>query len=50
VVVTDERGARLAAPLNVEADVSWVGYANAALCGTVEPVLQAALASRGWIA
>jgi len=50
VVVTDERGTRLAAPLNVEADVSWVGYANAALHATVEPVLQAALTSRGWIA
>ena len=31
VVVTDERGAPLDAPLNVEADVSWVGYANAGL-------------------
>jgi hypothetical protein len=50
VVVTDERGERLAAPLNVEADVSWVGYANAALHATIEPVLQAALTARGWIA
>jgi hypothetical protein len=50
VVVTDERGASLAAPLNVEADVSWVGYANAALHATVEPVLLAALTARGWVA
>ncbi len=50
VVVTDERGAPLDAPLNVEADVSWVGYANAGLRATVEPVLQAALKARGWLA
>jgi fructose-1,6-bisphosphatase/inositol monophosphatase family enzyme len=50
VVVTDERGGRLAAPLDVEADVSWVGYANAALHATVEPVLRAALTARGWVA
>ncbi len=49
VVVTDGRGAPLDAPLNVEADVSWVGYANAGLRATVEPVLQAALRARGWI-
>ena len=48
VVVTDERGLPLDAPLNVEADVSWVGYANAGLRDRVEPVLQAALKSRGW--
>jgi fructose-1,6-bisphosphatase/inositol monophosphatase family enzyme len=50
VVVTDEQGRPLAAPLNVEADVSWIGYANAALRGAVEPVLLAALRARGWIA
>ena len=49
VVVTNERGARLEAPLNVDADISWVGYANASLHATVEPVLQAALVTRGWI-
>ena len=50
VIVTDERGAPLSAPLNVEADVSWVGYANAGLRDAVQPVLQAALRARGWIA
>ncbi len=50
VVVTDERGQALDAPLDVEADVSWVGYANAALRDRVEPVLQAALRARGWLA
>ena len=50
VIVTDERGRRLEAPLDVDADVSWIGYANATLRGTVEPVLLAALRARGWIA
>jgi hypothetical protein len=50
VIVTDERGAPLSAPLNVEADVSWVGYANAGLRDAVQPVLQTALRARGWIA
>lgn len=46
VVITDERGAQLAAPLNVEADVSWVGYGNAAIRSEIEPLLQAALHRR----
>jgi hypothetical protein len=50
VVVTDPYGERLSAPLNVDADVSWVGYGNRALHATVWPVLQAALKARGWIA
>jgi fructose-1,6-bisphosphatase/inositol monophosphatase family enzyme len=50
VVVTDEHGAPLDARLNVEADVSWVGYANAGLRDVVEPILQAALTARGWVA
>ena len=50
VVVTDERGRPLDAPLDVEANVSWVGYANAELRDRVEPLLQAAMRRRGWIA
>jgi hypothetical protein len=50
VVVTDELGRPLDAPLDVEADVSWVGYANAELRDRVEPLLQAAMRRRGWIA
>jgi fructose-1,6-bisphosphatase/inositol monophosphatase family enzyme len=50
VVVTDESGGPLRAPLNVEADVSWVGYANARVRASVEPVLLDALRARGWIA
>jgi fructose-1,6-bisphosphatase/inositol monophosphatase family enzyme len=50
VVVTDERGRPLSAPLNVEADVSWIGYANPALRSAIEPVLAAKLRARGWVA
>lgn len=46
VVITDEHGEQLSAPLNVEADVSWVGYGNAAIQTEIEPLLQAALQRR----
>jgi fructose-1,6-bisphosphatase/inositol monophosphatase family enzyme len=39
VIVTDDRGAPLSAPLDTEADVAWIGYANAAIRAQVEPVL-----------
>ncbi|MEZ4866292.1 MAG: hypothetical protein R3C14_33555 [Caldilineaceae bacterium] len=47
VIITDAAGAPLNAPLTVEADVSWVGYANAAIQQQIEPLLQAALRKRG---
>jgi fructose-1,6-bisphosphatase/inositol monophosphatase family enzyme len=47
VIVTDPAGAPLDAPLDVDADVAWVGYANAKVRAQVEPLLQAALKSRG---
>ncbi|PYQ21188.1 MAG: inositol monophosphatase [Acidobacteria bacterium] len=47
LVVTDHRGAPLDAPLDVEADLAWVGYANQAIRAQVEPLLQAALRRRG---
>ena len=47
VIVTDETGEPLAAPLDVEADISWVGYANKHIQAQVEPLLQAALHKRG---
>lgn len=40
VEVTDGRGGPLDAPLDVETDVAWAGFANAALRAQVEPVLQ----------
>lgn len=47
VVVTDERGAPLRAPLSVHPDVTWVGYANGKIREQVEPLLQDALRRRG---
>lgn len=47
VVVSDERGELLRAPLNVEADVTWVGYANDLIRREIEPVLHRVLRERG---
>jgi hypothetical protein len=47
VIVTDAHGRRLSAPLNVEADVAWAGYANGQIRAQIEPLLQAALERRG---
>jgi fructose-1,6-bisphosphatase/inositol monophosphatase family enzyme len=49
VILTDPEGKPFDVPLNVEADVAWVGYANAAIRQQVEPVLQAVLKQRGWL-
>ena len=46
VIVTDEQGHSLTTPLDVEADVSWVGYANQAIQQQIEPLLLAALRKR----
>ena len=46
VVVTDERGEPLRAPLNVEADFAWVGYANDSIRSEIEPVLRSVLRER----
>jgi hypothetical protein len=46
VVVTDALGEPLDAPLDLETDVAWVGYANARLRTRVEPALRRALARR----
>ena len=47
VIITDARGRALESPLNVEADVDWVGYANNAIREEIEPLLSQALARRG---
>ncbi|MFN7947131.1 MAG: hypothetical protein U0Z53_17395 [Blastocatellia bacterium] len=39
VIVTDGRGQPLDAPLVTTADISWIGYANAAIRDEIEPVL-----------
>ena len=49
VIVTDAYGYPLDAPLSVDADVAWVGYANARIRAQIEPLLQEALRARGWI-
>ena len=46
VIVTDLAGERLSAPLNVEADVAWAGYANEYIRAQIEPLLHAALERR----
>lgn len=47
IIVTDVHGLPLSAPLNVEANVDWVGYANRHIRAQIEPLLQAALRRRG---
>jgi hypothetical protein len=47
VIVTDVQGQALSAPLNIEADVDWIGYANKHIQAQIEPLLQAALRKRG---
>lgn len=49
VAITDPRGAPLDGPLDVETDLAWVGYANAAIRRQVEPALRAALGRRGLV-
>lgn len=46
VIVTDERGAPLQAPLDVEAEITWCGYANQKIKAQIEPLLQNALRKR----
>src|SRR5215831_4387917 len=47
VIVTGVHGERLSAPLNVETDVAWAGYANAHIRAQIEPLLQAILKRHG---
>lgn len=47
VIVTDENGQPLRAPLKIDQDIAWVGYANEAIRHEIEPLLHAALKRRG---
>ena len=47
VIITDPSGAPVRAPLNAEAEVAWVGYANNEIRAEIEPLLQRALERRG---
>ena len=49
VIVTDPSGQTLDAPLNVEAEVAWAGYANTHIRAQIEPLLHQALRDRHWI-
>jgi fructose-1,6-bisphosphatase/inositol monophosphatase family enzyme len=46
VIVTDENGQPLRAPLKIDEDIAWVGYANEAIRHEIEPLLHAALKKR----
>jgi fructose-1,6-bisphosphatase/inositol monophosphatase family enzyme len=48
VIVTDEHGGRLRAPLKVEPDIAWAGYANDAIRAEIEPLLHETLKKRGF--
>ena len=48
VIVTDANGRPLDAPLDIEAEVAWAGYANRHIRAQIEPLLQQALRARGW--
>jgi fructose-1,6-bisphosphatase/inositol monophosphatase family enzyme len=50
VILTDPAGGTLDVPLDVSADVAWVGYANADIRAQVEPALRVALERRRLIA
>jgi len=47
VEIANARGEPLSAPLDLETDVDWVGYANAEIRRGIEPLLQKALRDRG---
>jgi fructose-1,6-bisphosphatase/inositol monophosphatase family enzyme len=48
VIVTDPDGRPLDAPLDVDAEVAWAGYANDHIRTRIEPLLQEAVRARGW--
>jgi len=47
VEITGEHGQALRAPLDVNANVTWIGYANRAIRRQIEPELRRILAERG---
>lgn len=47
LVMTDAFGEKLDCPLDTTSDVDWIGYANATLCASIEPVLLAAMKNHG---
>jgi hypothetical protein len=49
LLVTNERGDQLHSKLDVESDVTWIGYANEHIRNLIEPRLRSALRSRGML-
>jgi len=49
VIVTNERGSRLEALLDVQSDVSWAAYANENIRKQIEPLMLNALKNRGML-
>jgi fructose-1,6-bisphosphatase/inositol monophosphatase family enzyme len=47
LIITDERGSRLSAPLDVTSPVGWIGYANRRIFSLVAPVLRACMQQQG---
>ncbi len=47
VLLSDDRGGELDAPMDIHADVGWIGYANAEIRAQIEPALLAVLHERG---
>jgi hypothetical protein len=47
VLLSDDRGGELDAPMDIHADVGWAGYANAEIRAQIEPALLGALRDRG---
>ena len=47
VIVTDERGEALSAPLDIREPVSWIGYANTGIEAQLQPTLARLLADLG---
>ncbi|GCE04146.1 inositol monophosphatase family protein [Dictyobacter aurantiacus] len=44
IIITDEHGEQLSAPLDVSTDMSWIGYANSAIHEQIAPALKTLLA------
>jgi hypothetical protein len=49
VIVIDENGEQLNAPLSVDGNVTWIGYANQQIRNEIEPFLHTSLKKRGLI-
>ncbi len=49
IIVTDEAGKQLAAPLDVNTGMTWIGYANQHIHDQVAPVLTAIMQEKGLI-